>query len=95
MIERARFRAPEKQRVANRDARVLVGDVGEFVGRGDIANRVDVRIGGLQIVVDLHARCAIILDACRFEVEAFDDRRAAGADQNFIGRDFLVAGSVR
>src|SRR5579872_407373 len=93
--ERARFRAAEKQRVADRDTRLLVGNVGELVGRGDIADRVDVRIGGLQVVVDLDAGGAIVLDARGFEVEIFDIGRASGADQYFIRRNFLDARLAR
>ncbi len=64
----------------------------ELVRRGNIANRIDVRIGGLQVVVDLDAGVAIGLDTGGFEVEVVDVGGAACADQNLIRSDFLGAG---
>src|SRR5487761_1391594 len=62
----------------------------ELERRRAISGRVDARIAGAQVVIDMDSRDAIVLDVRGFESKAFYGRGAAGADDNFIDGDFRL-----
>ena len=78
-------RQPE-QRVADHDAGLIAGDMGETRPTGHVTDRKDARGIGAQAPVDCDA-VRPVRDPHLFEVESSDPRLAAGGDQQMRALD--------
>ena len=83
--------AAEEERVLDDDAGGEVGGVGELPVHADVAGGEDARVGGAQVVVDLHAAPRVVRDADRLETETVDVGRAAGADEDLVDAHLVLA----
>jgi hypothetical protein len=88
--------APLEQGVLQHDARHGISGVRELETRADITGGVDVRVGGLQPVVDGNPVPLVMAHADLVEIEAPHVGHPAGADQDLIDDHLLfrAAGEV-
>ncbi len=86
--------ASEKQRVADHDSGVRVAQMRELQGRAYVAGGKDVRIAGLQIVIDPHAGFAVVLHARGLEADFLHVGRAPSGHQDFIDLDFATRAAM-
>jgi hypothetical protein len=63
--------------------------VGKHRSESDIANTLDVRNAGIELVVDHDAPARIDFDTDVFEVEAFDIWPTADGDENNVGLELM------
>ena len=71
------FFARAAQRVTGCDLALIDRNVHEHVRAGDVADRVDIRIAGLPILVDVDARDVVARNPDVVEAQSHDIRNAA------------------
>ena len=81
-----------EQRVLNHDLRHRVRRVRELERRADVARRIDARVAGPQVGVDLYAG-SVVRNPCLFQPESFHVRGPADTDEDLVhGRLAGLAG---
>lgn len=78
------------EQVAHRVRGLVAGVVGELRPTGDIADRVDVRLAGLEQLVDRDASPSRLYAGVA-EVQRLDVRRAADGDEDLVDTQFTRA----
>src|SRR5262249_94258 len=75
-----------EQRVSDHDARMIVGEMGELCVADHVADGIDARICGLELLVHLDA-ASVVDDAGTLEAQALDVRLPPGSDQQMAAFD--------
>ena len=83
-----------EQRVADDDAGVIAGDMGELRPARDIADGIDAAVGGAQAPVDDERAALVRRDPGLVEVEPGEVGAPPGRDQQMRALDALLAGAV-
>src|SRR5271165_881451 len=81
------------ERVVRGQLAFVDGHVHELVAAGDIARRADIRVGGLEILVDLHAP-RIGPDARSLQTQAVDVGPAPQREEDLVGFEGHLVGTA-